>query len=240
MGFMIRVAIVEDKKEHAESLNGFLDRFGKERGQEFSVDFFCNGMDFISDYNSCYDIVFMDIEMPHMNGMDCAFRLRRVDKNVALIFVTGMAQYAVKGYEVEAIGYIVKPLTYFPFAVLMDKVIKKIEEDTSKEIYLGTGDHIKRIFLRDLYYVEVLDHYLIYHTTEGEFREIGRMKDAEQILGEHHFFRCSNCYLVNMLYVWEINDTEITVGKDKIFISRRRKKAFMNAINDFLKRGGRK
>lgn len=237
---MIRVAIVEDTKEHADSLNSFLVRFGKERGQEFSVAFFDNGMDFISDYDSRYDIIFMDIEMPHMNGMDCAFRLRDIDKNVALIFVTSMVQYAVKGYEVDAVGYIVKPLVYFPFSVLMGKVIDKINSNSAKEVYIGSGDHVKRISSRELAYVEVMDHYLIYHTTEGEFREIGRMKDVEEALGECGFFRCSNCYLVNMFFVTEINDTEVTVGKDKILVSRRRKKAFMTAINDFLKRGGRK
>lgn len=182
----------------------------------------------------------MDIEMPHMNGMDCAFKLREADKNVTLIFVTNLMQYAVKGYEVEAAGYIVKPLLYFPFSVLMSKVVKKVTADRAKEILIGSGDRIKRIFARDVIYVEVMDHYLIWHTTEGEFRELNRMKDAEQLLTDGDFFRCSNSHLVNMSYVREIDDVKVTVGADKVFMSRRRKKAFMEALNDFFKRGGGK
>ena len=134
---MIRVAIVEDDRNHAESLHLFLKRFGKERNQEFSVDFFDNGMDFVSDYNGSYEIVLMDIEMPHMNGMDCAFRLRRVDRNVIIVFVTSMVQYAVKGYEVGAMGFVVKPIEYFSFTILMDKILEKIETESAKEFFIN-------------------------------------------------------------------------------------------------------
>ncbi len=235
---MIRVAIVEDDKKHAERLYLFLRQFGKERNQEFSADFFDNGMDFVSDYNGSYEIVLMDIEMPYMNGMDCAFRLRRVDKNVIIVFVTSMVQYAVKGYEVGAMGFVVKPIEYFSFAVLMDKILEKIEADSAKELFIGNGDHVKRLLSRDIYYIEVMDHYLIYHTVNGEFREIGKMSDVELQLGGSDFFRCSKSYLVNLRYVREVGDNEATVGNDKLLISRRRKKGFLLAVNSFFRRGG--
>lgn len=232
---MLRVAIVEDEPKHAENLRAMLARFAAESGVEVVPELFSGGMDFVSDYVPRYDAVFMDIEMPHMNGMDCAFKLRGLDKDVQIIFVTSMVQYAVKGYEVGAVGYIVKPIEYFPFSVLMRKVIDRAAEGNSKEIYIGGGDHVRRLFARDIYYIEVMDHYLIYHTADGEFRQIGKMKEIEALLGEADFFRCSNCYLVNLRHVRGIDGSEVTVGKDKIQISRRRKKDFLLAVNSYYR-----
>lgn len=87
---MIRVAIVEDEEAYARDLTVFLRQYELKRGVELTVDTFSSGVDFISDYNARYDVVFMDIKLPHMNGMQCAVRLRRLDEDVALIFVTSM------------------------------------------------------------------------------------------------------------------------------------------------------
>lgn len=235
---MLRVAIVEDEPQQTENLRAMLARFAAECKTEIVAEAFPNGMDFISDYIPRYDVVFMDIEMPFMNGMDCAFKLREIDKNVQLIFVTNMVQYAVKGYEVGAVGYIVKPIEYFPFSVLMRKVAERADAAGSQEIYIGGGDYVRRLNARDIEYVEVMDHYLIYHTAEGEFRQIGKMKEVEALLGKADFFRCSNCYLVNLRHVRGIEGGEVIVGKDRLQISRRRKKEFLLAVNSYFKGKG--
>ena len=156
---MIRVAIVEDEETHADNIKKYLNKYSGERNVEFSVDWFSDAINFISDYNAKYDIVFMDIEMPHMNGMDCAEKLRQLDNNVILIFVTNMVQYAVKGYEVDAMGYIVKPIAYVPFCVLMDKVVRRVAQTPDKEIHIKKDGYVKVIPVRNLMYVEVSDHY---------------------------------------------------------------------------------
>lgn len=233
---MIRVAIVEDEEMHARNLEKYLNQYAEERGVEFSVKWFPDGINFISDYNGKYDVVFMDIEMPHMNGMHCAEKLRELDNDVMLIFVTNMVQYAVKGYEVDAMGYIVKPINYVLLCVLMDKVAKKVAQTTDKEIHIKKDGYVKVIPVRDLLYVEVRDHYLVYHTANEELREIGRMKDVEKELSEHDFFRCDNSYLINLRYVSRVQDNEVMVGNDKVYVSRRRKKELLLALNDFFKR----
>ena len=236
---MLNIAIVEDEPAHAEVLRGFLQRYAAERGEEVAAEVFPSGLDFVSDYQPRYDAVFMDIEMPHMNGMDCAFKLRERDAEVPLVFVTGMAQYAVKGYEAGAIGYMLKPVEYFPFAVLMDKIKEKAELSGKKRLSIGSGDRVRRISLQDLWYVEVLDHYLIYHLAGGEtWQCLGKMKELEDALAGEGFFRCSNCYLVNLRHVKGIDGSEAAVGGDTIQISRRRKKEFLLALNAYLQRGG--
>lgn len=236
----IRAAIVEDDRNHAGVLQDYLLRYGQERGMEILAELFSSGLDFVSDYVPRFDVVFMDIDMPHMNGMDCAFKLREMDWDVPIVFVTSMVQYAVKGYEVEALGYMVKPVEYYSFSVLMDKVCMRQSERGEKRLCVGSGDRMRRIPLRNLYYVEVLDHYLIYHVAGGEeLRLIGKMKEVEDALAGKNFFRCSNCYLVNLSHVLGIDGNEITVGKDKIQISRRRKKEFLIALHSYLNGGGR-
>ena len=235
---MIKAAIVEDEQKHVQNLTAFLQKYGAEHAVEFSIEVFGDGVEFLSGYDLSTDIVFLDIRMPHMNGMDCARRLREMDAEVFLIFVTDMVQYAVHGYEVEAIGYMVKPVKYFPFSVLLDKILERLASREKNEILVTTKDYARRISLRDLHYVEILDHYLIYHTNTGEYREFGKLKDIEKKLSAHGFFRLSNSHLVNLRFVEGVEEDAAVVKGDMLFISRRRKKEFLETLNNYMKEGG--
>lgn len=233
---MIRVAIVEDEKSASDKLSEYIERYSVEKNIQTSVVKFGNAVDFLSEYNSIFDVVFMDIEMPMMNGMDAAHQLRNVDKSVCLIFITNMTQYAVKGYEVDAIGYIVKPIDYFAFSVYFDKAIRHTSNKHSAEIIVKTDEYVKRFFVNDLYYIEVSGHYVVYHTTSGNYRELGQINKLEAILPKGDFFRCHNCFLVNLKYATEIRKNFVKVGNDEVEISRRRRKEFLLALNDYFGR----
>lgn len=234
---MINIAIIEDEKKAAELILSYLARYEKETGRKSTTFVFDNALDFISDYVPKYDVIFMDIELPHMNGYDAAVRLRNIDKNVCLVFVTNMVQYAVKGYAVDAMGYMVKPVDYFDFKTQMDKIVLKLDQNRDEEVIVKSEGETRRIRLGDIFYVEVFGHYLIYHTTYGVFRELGQLGKLEETLRENNFFRCNRCYLVNLKHVMGIKEGSITIGGDEIQISRRMKKDFMIALNDYF--GGR-
>ena len=134
----ICVAVVEDEKRERELIKKYLASFGEERGVVFNVYEFEDGLSFLSDYKSIYDVVFMDIEMPHLSGMEAAKRLRKLDDKVALVFITNMAQYAVGGYEVDAMSFIVKPVTYSNFAMKLSRVMDKVNTD-KKPVVLIMG-----------------------------------------------------------------------------------------------------
>lgn len=102
---MIRIAIVEDEKQYADELAGFILDFSKETGVAVEYETFGDGASFIDEYDSRFDIVLMDIAMPHLNGMDAAKLLRQNDKQVCLIFITTLSNYAIKGYEVDAFDF---------------------------------------------------------------------------------------------------------------------------------------
>ncbi len=234
---MIRAAIIDDDAAFVKKLEGFLLQFSKERNCPIETEASSNPAKFLMSYAPVYDVVFMDIQLPHMNGMEAARRLREVDRDVCLVFTTNMVQYAVKGYEVDAIGYMVKPLDYFSFSILMRKVLGRVLSRDDGDLLVKTEDVLQRIRLNDLAYVEVLGHYLEYHLTDGtKLKELAPLGRLEEKLAGKAFFRCNNCYLVNLRHVMKIEGTTITVCRDTLQISRRRKKEFLAALNEHLGR----
>lgn len=116
-------------------------------------------------YQKDADLILLDVEMPGMDGISLARRIRQDDKEVLLMFITNMAQYALHGYEVEAIDYVIKPLGYQEFALKMKKAMRYMGRHEKKQIMLQTTDGIQPVAIEDILYVEVIRHYLQYHTT---------------------------------------------------------------------------
>ena len=109
---MIRIAIVEDDRHDREALKKCLNRYEKENQMKFSVTEFQDGEDIVTDYTASYDLIILDIEMAFLNGMKAAEKIRELDTNVIIIFITNMPQYAIQGYKVNALDYILKPISY--------------------------------------------------------------------------------------------------------------------------------
>lgn len=159
---MPNIALVEDEPEAADVLASFIGRYADEKGLELVVTRFGNAMDFEVTHQH-FDLVFMDIQMPGINGMEAAQLMRTYDSETPIIFVTNLAQYAVKGYEVDALDFIVKPVTYFNFRMRMDKAMRRIRRNGSRSIAIGTRDGMRVVALSDIEYVEVSKHDLSYH-----------------------------------------------------------------------------
>lgn len=100
---MLKVGVVDDDREENARLKGYLQRFQEEEKEEFLIKTYDSGVDFLEEYKSNYDVIFLDIEMPGVDGMEVAHEIRNLDRSVGIIFVTNMAQYAIRGYEVNAI-----------------------------------------------------------------------------------------------------------------------------------------
>ena len=108
---MYRIAIVEDDKSFIEELKKYLEQYSQEEGQEFEISTFYDGEEILENHVSGYDLILLDIEMPKVNGMDAAEKIREADENVVLMFITNMAQYAIRGYSVGALDFVMKPIT---------------------------------------------------------------------------------------------------------------------------------
>ena len=231
---MIQVAIVEDEGAERQRLRECL-RFAAEReGVEIQATEFESGEAFIGHYQPIYDIVLMDIEMPGMNGMEAARALRRMDSSVLLIFVTNLAQYAIMGYEVDALSYILKPVNPFDFSMKIAKAIARTAAREDQRIVIKTARETRGVRVAAVKYAETDGHYILYHTTEGDFSEYGTLKDAEKKLTQGSFVRCNRCFLVNLRFVSAMKDDAVCVGGDMLQVSRSQKKAFLNALTLYI------
>lgn len=231
---MICIAIVEDEVRERAHLRDCLTYMAEKERLEFDIVEFGSGEAFLGGYQPVYDIVLMDIELPGINGMETAKALRRLDSFVLLVFVTNMVQYAVSGYEVDALNYILKPVNRFDFALKMNKAISRTAKRTEESVQIRAGKDLYMLPVAAIRYLEVDGHYIVYHTTEGDYSEYITLKEAEKKLDKPYFVRCNRCYLVNLKYVAAVRDDVVQVGRDELLISRPQKKAFLNALAVFI------
>lgn len=231
---MYHIAIVEDELEFREQLRQYLKQYEEENEMSFRISVFEDGKDILADYRNEYDIVLLDIEMPGLNGMDAAEMIREKDENVVLMFITNLAQYAICGYSVGALDFVMKPITYYTFSMKMTRAIKRAKKKMQKPLVLNMPDGIKTLEIKQIYYVEVQNRMLHYYTDEGEVVVRGTLQSAEEILKPYPFAKCNHWYIVNLMHVKEVNKNIAVVGPHKIEISRRNKAGFLKALTEYM------
>lgn len=230
---VIRVAIVEDEEAQYKLLNEHLRRYAEESGARFEIEYFKDAVNFISDYNYNFDLIFMDIMMPDLDGMKAAERLRKVDENVALIFVTSMEQYAIQGYDVAALYFLLKPIIYGDFKVKMQRTVDYIVKVQKNDyLLLNLPGEKRKVFTKEIRYVEVFAHDVVFHVADEEIHIRGTLSEYEKKLGSN-FCRINSCYLVNLNYISSVKDRSIFIGETELGISYARKKTLMKALADF-------
>ncbi len=231
---MFKTAIVEDNSVDAGKLKDFLERFAAKSGEVFIITVFKDAADFLNGYKQIYDMVFMDIELPGINGMEAAHKLRAMDGKVTLIFVTNMARFAVKGYEVDAADYVVKPVHYGEFELKMKRIIRRHKEADESILVVRQSGYM-RLLLREIRYIEVQGHTLMFHTETGMVNGGGTLSETEAKLAGRGFLRCNKCYLVNQRHIVAVEGYTLKMtGGEEVQISRPRKKAFMSELAESM------
>ena len=231
---MIRIAIVDDNIHDCQEYKKYLKQYGQEIGEVFQIREFHDGDEILENYASDFDIILMDIDMHFMNGMDAAKGIRAVDESVIIIFMTNMPQFAMEGYKVDALDYVLKPVNYFDFTQRLKRAISRMGKRQVKLIRIPVKGGVHRIDVAKVMFVEVQDHDLIYHTTEGNIETRGTIRDVEAELTEDGFFRCNKCYLINLAFVERIQGNDVLVSGEIIQVSRSHRKELLNVLNDFM------
>jgi DNA-binding LytR/AlgR family response regulator len=231
---MIRIAIVDDEARSVEQIKEYLLQYQKERNEVFNIVSFSDGDEIVENYKAEYDIILLDIEMRFMDGMTAAQLIREKDPEVVIIFITNMAQYAIKGYTVNATDYVLKPVSYFSFSQLFDKVISRINRKVKKFIAVGIKGGTVKLYISDICYIESHGHRLIFHTLTEEYVTFATMKEVEEKLKDMDFFRCNKGYLLNLAHVDGVQEGCVIMNGERLVISRARKKEFMEALTNYL------
>lgn len=231
---VIRVAVIEDDRTSLARIKELLRRFEEENACHFEIAEFRDGDEIVENYRADYDFLLMDIELPLLSGMSAAEEIRNRDADVGIIFVTNSTQYAIRGYRVGALDYLVKPVDYASFSETMKRALIYRNTRNDQFLMLNVRGGRQKIRVRSIRYVEVRDHDLTYHTLEGDIETRGTFREAEQRLTPEGFFRCNKGILVNLAYVDGVEGLDICMGKDRIRLGNNRKKAFMDALNEYM------
>lgn len=234
---MYRVAVVDDEAEVRELLQQFFAQYAVEKQEQILVSSYASGAQLLEEDLREMDIVFLDIDMKGLDGLSTAREIRQTNQDIGIVFVTNLAHYALNGYEVNALDFIVKPLKYEKFAYKLEKILR-IRRLFQKEKYttLQVDGQVLKIDLSEIFYIQADGSYVIYHTTTGEYRTRGPLKNIESELVQEDFLRCDHGCLVNLHHVTRLRNDTITVGSAELKISRGRKKPFVEGLTAYMGR----
>ncbi len=231
---MLNIAVVDDSDSFRSQLMEFILRYGEENNLKVNPVPFSDGAEIVKDYKNEFDIIILDIEMPIMDGMTTAKNIRQLDEDVVLVFITNMSEYALHGYSVDALDFVLKPVEYETFALKMARVVSRAKSRKPAHILLNSVDGLVRVELNDIYYVEIQNRVLYYHTSKGVFKVRSSMQKAAEELSEHQFVRCNYWYLVNLRHVVQVNNNTVLVGENELEISRRNRGPFLSALTNYM------
>lgn len=230
---MYQVVIVEDEKTASDRLLSYLAAYEEKSGLSFKTKVYRSAEIFLSEYDAGTDIVLMDIELEDIDGMSAAEKLRKIDPLVVIIFVTNMAKYAIKGYSVAALDYLLKPVSPYAFSTMMSRAVESCSKHRAQMIYVRTAEGTRCVPVADIDYVEVRDHRLTYHVSGASVQTWGTLKEAENLLGQG-FSRSSSSFLIALKSVRAIEGADVIVGTERLPLSRNFKKDFMRAMAEWM------
>lgn len=231
---MIHIAICDDEKPFVEHFLQLLTRYSDEQGQAIRTTVYNDGLALIERYDPSIDLLFLDIRMRLVDGLQAAEHVRRQDERVGIIFLTTFADYALKGYEYQATNYILKPLGYARLKTELDRFISRRRRTEAPALVIANnGGHFK-VPLRAIHYIETYKRNLLVHTEQGDIVCYQSMKEMEARLAENDFVRCHTSYLVNLPYVKDVKKLELElVSGEHVPISQPKRKSVMARLADY-------
>lgn len=215
-----KIAICDDRKEDIEYISSIVKDWASGKGHSVTIKDFQSAEEFLFHYDdeSDYDILLLDIEMGAMNGVELARRVRRQNREIQIIFITGYNDYIADGYDVEALNYILKPVHADKLMAVLDRACEKLKKNEAALIFDLPGGMV-RIPLYEIRYIEVRANYVTIHAAE-EISVKTTLSSIEKKLDEG-FFKTGRSYIVNMHYIRKVTKTEVVLeGEIVIPLSR--------------------
>ena len=231
---MIRILIAEDDQHCFQQMEQFIHDYSKETGRNFHITHYDNGEDLVERYRPEFDLLLLDVDMPFMDGMTAAGHIRKMDAEVVIVFVTNLAQYAIQGYSVNALDYILKPLNYFSFSQRLTRCLRYVKKRENACLTVAVKGGVRKLEVESIHYIERLGHQLMLHTRDGVYASSSTLQQMEEALAGKGFARCNKGYLVNLAHVTGVQDGCAVISGEKLLISRGRRGPFLDALADYV------
>ena len=228
---MFLIAICEDETYLLEELRKKAETYLKTRHYPAEIRTFTSGEDLLKEQRP-FDLILLDLMLPGINGLETA---KRLSSKSRIIFITSYREYAVDAFEVEAVHYLLKPVTDERLYQAMDRALNRSKQEDDRTLALIKSGSTHILPIRDILYCEVFDHRVCIHTAQGNYEYSGTLDMLEGKL-DGRFFRCHRSYLINMSHVvGQEKGTALVSNGNRVLISRRKQAEFMQRLLHNLK-----
>lgn len=228
----MNIAIVDDERVFLKELHDKIDTLGM---SDYRVYEFESGESFLSKFEKGkFDIIILDVEMPCINGLETAEKIRESDKTVILSFLTNYSEFAIQGYEVNAFRYILKTQPDYLYMQQLQSIFDEYKQTHKAYVYSNQNMSF-RYKLIDILYFEIFNRQILLHTTERNVEYYGNLSDIYEELKEFNFIKPGKSYVVNLEHIKNIDKNFLIMSNgDKILIGRTYKKDVVTRYLNFM------
>ena len=230
---MLLISIIDQSEEDIARLSSQLSAYFHANGTAYAQRVYRSGTDFVRNAETS-DIVFMEVQLDKLDGLETARIMRKLGSEAQLIFVTRAVDMAIHGYSVDALDFLPKPLEAAALERAMDKALRRLRSRSCTYLALKLPNGTASISTNDITYVEVFDHNLVYHTVGGDYTVRGRLSDVYDQLDHDYFLACNRSFIVNLRYVTEIRSDYVMLEGTKISVSKSHRKEMQSRFSEFL------
>ncbi len=232
---MIHIAICDDEVLQREYLSSLVQKWGTEQGHFLSLSTFESGESFLFNYedNKEVDILLLDIQMKEIDGVALAKKIRETNLQVQIVFITGISDFILEGYEVSALHYLLKPIKEDKFFEVLEKAIEKLGKEEKSLVLKVDGENI-RVLHKDIMFIESDDHYVKINMTDDIYTVKMKLSDIEKLVDDS-FIRCQRSYIVGLKRIKKITKTSVILNNDReVPISRGMQKTINEKLIKFF------
>ncbi len=236
---MLRIAICDDEIFQRLDTTNKLKNILKNNNFNYEIEEFSSGENLLSS-EGYFDVVFLDIKMDKLSGIDTAKKIRENNSTSKIIFLTSFKEYVFQAFDVSAFHYLIKPVSEEKILEITDKFLKAFHEEKSNDFYLviTKGRQAIKILLDSIYFFEMQNRIVLIHTTNGIIEYYDKISNIEEKIPSNGFFRCHRSFIVNLKYVIKFDKSSITLENNtKIMLSKRKYDDFSKSFLIYLKRG---
>lgn len=220
MTMKYRIAICDDEQNQIEYITSIVASWSAHEGHGCEIRTFASAEAFLFEYeeDKAYDILLLDVEMKNMNGIELAKRIRKDNNRAEIIFITSHFEFVGEGYEVDALHYLIKPISAEKLTQVPTKAAEKISVEPPSVVISCDGETVK-LYEADILYVESFLHYIVIHTKDKEYKIKENMSVFENRVSDY-FYRIHRSYLVSLKYITRISRTSVSIGNTELPLSR--------------------